>query len=60
MNTPLSELMRRLEPELVLVELAAWAAYHGDPLPAGDRDRILLAARRIDAIRRAIRDRLNP
>jgi len=53
-KTPIRELMRRLGPELIIAELATWAAYHGDPLPREDRDRTLLAIRRMDAIRKTI------
>lgn len=54
----LRELFRRLDKELVIAELAAWAAYHGDPLPAEDLKRTLLAIRRMDAIRRALSARI--
>jgi hypothetical protein len=40
------------------VELAAWAAFHGDPLTKEDKDRTLLAIRRIEAIREAVNARL--
>jgi hypothetical protein len=58
MKTPLQELLRRMEAELVIVELAAWAAYHRDPLPAEDKNRTLLAIRRLDAIRESVSARL--
>ena len=57
-NSTLRGLLGRLDNELVVVELAAWAAYHGDPLPKVDKDRALLAIRRIEAIREAVRVRL--
>jgi len=53
-NAPIRELLRRLGPELIVCELAAWAAYHGDRLPREDRNRTLLAIRRMDAIRKAV------
>jgi hypothetical protein len=58
-DAPLKVLLPRLAEELVIVELCAWASYHGDKLPKEDRDRALLAIRRIDALRRAVSDRLN-
>jgi hypothetical protein len=58
MNNRLRELLQRLGPELIVAELATWAAYHGDPLPRVDRDRTLLAIRRLDAIRKIIDARL--
>ena len=57
LNTPIRDLLRRLGPELIIAELATWAAYHGDPLPREDRDRTLLAIRRMDAIRKTIDER---
>ncbi len=53
-NAPIRELLRRLGPELIIAELATWAAFHGDRLPREDRDRTLLAIRRMDAIRKTI------
>jgi hypothetical protein len=53
-KSSIRELLRRLGPELIIAELATWAAYHGDPLPREDRDRTLLAIRRMDAIRKTI------
>ena len=58
MKTPLRELLKRMDRELVVAELAAWAAFHHDRLPAQDKDRTLLAIRRLDAIRRTINERL--
>jgi hypothetical protein len=55
---PIRELLQRLDPELIIAELATWAAYHGDPLPRQDKDRTLLAIRRLDAIRKTINARL--
>ena len=57
-NAPLKVLLPRMSVELVIVELAAWSAYHGDYLPKVDRERTLLAIRRLDAIRRAVDARL--
>jgi len=57
-NPSISELLRRLEPELIIAELATWAAFHADPLPRQDRDRTLLAIRRLEAIRKSINARL--
>ena len=57
-NAPLKTLLPRMSEELVIVELAAWAAYHGDPLPKEDRERTLLAIRRLDAIRSAVNARI--
>jgi hypothetical protein len=57
-NAPLQVLLPRMSEELVIVELAAWAAYHGDRLPPEDKDRTLLAIRRLDAIRRAVSERI--
>jgi len=58
MKTPLRDLLRRMDKELVVAELAAWAAFHHDRLPAEDKDRCLLAIRRLDAIRKCINARL--
>ena len=58
LNHNLRELLRRLGPELIIVELAGWSAFHGDLLPREDRDRTLLAVRRLDAIRKTIDARL--
>jgi hypothetical protein len=57
-NSTLRGLLRRLDDELVVVELAAWAAYHSDPLPKEDKDGTLLAIRRMEAIRGAVNARL--
>jgi hypothetical protein len=57
-DAPLKILLPRLAEELVIVELCAWSAYHGDPLPEDDKERCLLAVRRIDAIRRAVSERI--
>ena len=57
-DAPLKILLPRMSEELVIVELAAWAAYHGDPLPKEDRERTLLAIRRLDAIRSAVNARI--
>ncbi|MFC1688085.1 hypothetical protein ACFL07_00310 [Pseudomonadota bacterium] len=57
-NAPLKVLLPRMSEELVIVELAAWSAYHHDRLPQDDRDRVLLAIRRLDAIREAVDARL--
>lgn len=57
-DAPLKKLLPRMSEELVIVELAAWSAYHGDPLPKEDRERTLLAIRRLDAIREAVDARL--
>jgi hypothetical protein len=51
-------ILNKLDPELVIVELAAWAAFHGDRLPKADRDRVLLAIRRFEALRGAISARI--
>ena len=53
------ELMQRMSLELIIAELATWAAFHGDPLPREDRDRTLLAIRRMAAIKEAINARLS-
>ena len=57
-NGPLKLLLPRMSEELVVVELAAWSAFHGDPLPQEDKDRTLLAIRRLEAIRGAVNARL--
>jgi hypothetical protein len=57
-NTTLRGLLARLDDELAVVELAAWAAFHGDPLEKVDLDRTLLAIRRLEAIREAVNARL--
>jgi len=57
-GTPLGELLRRLDFELIIAELGAWSAFHGDPLPREDKDRVLLAIRRMEAIRKSINARL--
>jgi hypothetical protein len=43
---------------LIVVELGAWAAFHGDQLHRDDRERVLLAIRRIEGLRGAISARL--
>ena len=57
-NSILVSLLKKLETELVVTELAAWAAYHGDPLPRQDRDRTLLAIRRTETLRGMIDARI--
>ena len=37
-------LFEKLDLELIVVELGAWAAFQGDRLHRDDRDRVLLAA----------------
>jgi hypothetical protein len=51
-------LLKKLDVELVIIELAAWAAYHGDRLPKADRDRTLLAIRRFEGLRGTINARI--
>jgi len=54
----LKVLLAKIESELIVVELGAWAAYHGDPLPKSDRDRVLLAIRKLAALRGAVNARI--
>jgi len=54
----LKSLLRKIEPELIVVELGAYAAYFGDPLPKPDRDRVLLAIRKLEALRGAVNARI--
>ena len=54
----LKSLLIKIESELIVVELGAWAAYHGDPLPKPDRDRVLLAIRKLAALRGAVNARI--
>jgi hypothetical protein len=51
-------LLQRIEPELVIVELGAYATYFADPLSKLDRDRVLLAIRRLEALRGAVNARI--
>jgi hypothetical protein len=51
MSANLKSLLRKIESELIVVELAAYAAFFGDPLPKPDRDRVLLAIRKLEALR---------
>jgi hypothetical protein len=51
-------ILNKLDPELVIVELGAYAALCGDPLPKDDYERIKLAIRRIEALRGAISARI--
>jgi hypothetical protein len=57
-STIIKSLLNKLDTELVIIELAAWAAYHGDRLHKADRDRTLLAIRRFEGLRGAIHARL--
>jgi hypothetical protein len=57
-NSHIKSLLAKIESELIVVELAAWAAYHGDPLPKPDKDRTLLAIRRFEALRGAVNARI--
>jgi hypothetical protein len=54
----LASLLMNLNREMVVIELGAYAAYFGDRLPKPDRDRVLLAIRRFEALRGAIHARL--
>ena len=58
MKAHLKSLLIKIESELIIVELAAWAAYHRDYLPKRDRDRVLLAIRKLEALRGAVNARL--
>ena len=51
-------LMKKLDSELILIELGAYATFFGDPLDKADRERVLLAIRRFEALRGAISARL--
>ena len=44
--------------ELIVVELGAYAAYFGDPLPKPDLDRVLLAIRKLEALRGVVNARI--
>ena len=55
---PLKTLLIKIESALIVVELAAWAAYHGDPFSKQDLDLVLLTIRRLDALRGAVNARL--
>ena len=57
-NPNFKNLLNTLDGELIVIELGAWAAYHGDRLPKDDRDRVLLAIRRFEGIRSAINARI--
>jgi hypothetical protein len=57
-STIIKSLLKKLDTELVIIELAAWAAFHGDRLPKQDKDRTLLAIRRFEGLRGAIHARL--
>ena len=57
-NQNIKSLLNKLDAELIVVELGAYAAYFGDCLPKVDRDRVLLAIRRFEALRGAIHARL--
>lgn len=54
----IKNLLQRIEPELVIVELGAYAALYGDPLPKDDYERIKLAIRRLEALRGTINARI--
>ncbi len=58
MSAYLKSLLRKIETELIVIELAAWAAYFGDRLPKPDRDRVLLAIRKLEALRGAVNARI--
>ena len=58
MRAHLKSLLTKIESELIVVELAAYAAYFGDPLPKADRDRVLLAIRKLEALRGVVRARI--
>ncbi len=58
MNANLKSLLRKIESELIVVELGAWASYHGDRLPKPDRDRVLLAIRKLEALRGVVNARI--
>ena len=57
-DSALRDLLGRLDAELMVVELASHATFHGDGLPIEDLDRVKLAIRRIEFIRVAINARL--
>ena len=54
----LKTLLLKLDSELIVVELGAWAAFQGDRLYRSDRERVLLAIRRIEGLRGAINARI--
>ena len=58
MKAHLKSLLIKIESELIIVELAAWAAYHGDPFSKQDLDLVLLSIRRMAALRGAINARI--
>ena len=57
-DSGLRDLIGRLDAELIVVELVAHAALHGDPLPVEDLDRVHLAIKRIEFIRAPLNARL--
>ena len=58
MSANLKSLLSKIESELIVVELAAYCAYFGDPLPKPDRDRVLLAIRKLEALRGVVNARI--
>jgi hypothetical protein len=54
----LKGLLTKFDQEIIVVELGAWAAYHGDWLDKADRERVLLAIRRFETLRSAINARI--
>ena len=57
-NPHLKNLLIKIERELIVTELAAWAAYHGDPFSKQDLELVLLSIRRMAALRGAINARI--
>jgi hypothetical protein len=58
MSAYLKSLLRKIESELIVVELGAYATYFGDPLSKPDRNRVLLAIRKLEALRGAVNARI--
>ena len=54
----LKGLLTKFDQEIIVIELGAWAAYHGDWLDKADRKRVLLAIRRFETLRGAIDARI--
>jgi hypothetical protein len=54
----LKGLLTKFDQEIVVVELGAWAAYHGDWLDKADQQRVLLAIRRFETLREAVSARI--
>jgi hypothetical protein len=57
-STIIKGLLKKLDTELVIIELAAWSAFHGDRLPKADLARTLLAIRRFEGLRGTINARI--